>query len=57
MEFNIVEANKPHMEQLKKYKEQILAEKEAQFKARQEKNLKQKPRDVYLEGKIRTMTG
>lgn len=57
MDFNLVEANKPKMEQLRKYKQQLLAEKEAKMKAQQEKNLKKNPRDTVFEGKMRTTMG
>jgi hypothetical protein len=56
MDYNLVEQNKVRIAEMRKYKQQILAEKEAKTKAQQEKNLKQNPRDGVLEGKMRTMT-
>lgn len=55
MDYNLVEQNKPKMEELRKMKQQILAEKEAKMKAKQDKN--KVVRDVVSEGKMRTAMG
>lgn len=55
MDYNLVEQNKPKMEELRKLKQQILAEKEAKMKAKQDKN--KVVRDVVSEGKMRTAIG